>query len=77
MTCLIEHDAMIDIPAWLRSLRLHKYTTTFENMKWRAMVKLNDQQLDQLGVAALGARRKMLKMFQNIIEEAHKQGIRV
>lgn len=68
---------MIDIPAWLRSLRLHKYTTTFEHMKWRAMVKLNDQQLDQLGVAALGARRKMLKMFQNIMEEAEKQGIRV
>ncbi|KAG6335611.1 hypothetical protein ID866_3468 [Astraeus odoratus] len=53
-----------DIPAWLRSLRLHKYTPNFEKMKWQDMVVLDDGGLEAKGVAALGARRKMLKTFE-------------
>ncbi|KAI6042659.1 hypothetical protein EDC04DRAFT_908942 [Pisolithus marmoratus] len=53
-----------DIPAWLRSLRLHKYTPNFEKMKWQDMVVLDDAALEAKGVAALGARRKMLKTFE-------------
>ncbi|RIB28019.1 hypothetical protein C2G38_1883496, partial [Gigaspora rosea] len=52
-----------DIPAWLRSLRLHKYTAVFEGMKWQDIIELDDASLEQKGVAALGARRKMLKEF--------------
>ncbi|OUM65504.1 hypothetical protein PIROE2DRAFT_22632, partial [Piromyces sp. E2] len=52
-----------DIPTWLRSLRLHKYTPIFESMSWKEMVILNDDELTQKGVAALGARRKLLKVF--------------
>lgn len=50
-----------DIPAWLRSLRLHKYTPTFEKYKWEDMIKMDDAALEQAGVSALGARRKLLK----------------
>lgn len=53
-----------DIPAWLRSLRLHKYTPNFEKMQWQDMVMLDDAGLEAKGVAALGARRKMLKTFE-------------
>ncbi|KZV84768.1 hypothetical protein EXIGLDRAFT_623795, partial [Exidia glandulosa HHB12029] len=53
-----------DIPAWLRSLRLHKYTPNFEGMSWRDMVMLDEAALEAKGVAALGARRKMLKTFE-------------
>ncbi|KAI8930207.1 hypothetical protein BC831DRAFT_379506, partial [Entophlyctis helioformis] len=53
-----------DIPGWLRSLRLHKYTHIFENDDWRVMVKLSEEDLIGRGVAALGARRKMLKVFE-------------
>jgi hypothetical protein len=35
-------------------------------MKWQDMVKLNDEELTAKGVAALGARRKMLKVFENV-----------
>lgn len=55
-----------DIPAWLRSLRLHKYTPNFEKMRWQDMVILDDTGLEAMGVAALGARRKMLKTFETV-----------
>jgi len=55
-----------DVPAWLRSLRLHKYTTNFEGKKWQEIVVLDEAQLEEMGVAALGARRKMLKTFEAV-----------
>lgn len=57
---------LLDIPAWLRNLRLHKYNPIFESMKWQDMIKLDDDALAAKGVAALGARRKMLKMFEQV-----------
>ena len=45
-------------------MRLHKYTTIFENDDWRAIIRMNEEQLIEKGVAALGARRKMLKVFE-------------
>ncbi|KAI5989114.1 hypothetical protein EDD15DRAFT_2389184 [Pisolithus albus] len=60
----VDPALLEDIPAWLRSLRLHKYTPNFETMKWQDMVLLDDAALEAKGVAALGARRKMLKTFE-------------
>lgn len=60
----IDFALLHDIPAWLRSLRLHKYTPNFEKMKWQDIVILDDAGLEAKGVAALGARRKMLKTFE-------------
>jgi len=51
-----------DIPSWLRSLRLHKYTDNLKDLKWTELVELDDQGLENRGVAAVGARRKMLKV---------------
>jgi len=51
-----------DIPSWLRSLRLHKYTDNLKDLKWSDLVELDDQGLEDRGVNALGARRKMLKV---------------
>ncbi|KAG8917490.1 hypothetical protein FRC02_003080 [Tulasnella sp. 418] len=53
-----------DVPTWLRTLRLHKYTPNFEGMTWKEMVTMDDDQLEKIGVSALGARRKMLKTFE-------------
>lgn len=55
-----------DIPSWLRSLRLHKYTDNLKDMKWEDLVELDDKQLEARGVNALGARRKMLKVFEQV-----------
>ncbi|KAG1885220.1 hypothetical protein F4604DRAFT_1975304 [Suillus subluteus] len=60
----VDPALLHDIPAWLRSLRLHKYTPNFEKMKWQDMVVLDEAGLEAKGVAALGARRKMLKTFE-------------
>ena len=51
-----------DIPSWLRSLRLHKYTDNLKDFKWNELVELDDKGLEDRGVNALGARRKMLKV---------------
>ncbi len=53
-----------DVAAWLRQLRLHKYTPNFESSHWKEMVVMDDKALEDKGVAALGARRKMLKTFE-------------
>ena len=51
-----------DIPSWLRSLRLHKYSDNLKDYKWTDLVELDDKGLEERGVNALGARRKMLKV---------------
>lgn len=51
-----------DIPNWLRSLRLHKYTDNLKDLKWTELVELDDKGLEDRGVNALGARKKMLKV---------------
>lgn len=55
-----------DIPSWLRSLRLHKYTENLKDMNWIELVELDDKALEERGVNALGARRKMLKVFEQV-----------
>lgn len=51
-----------DIPSWLRSLRLHKYTDNLKDLKWSELIELDDKSLEARGVNALGARNKMLKV---------------
>ncbi|KAG2195051.1 hypothetical protein INT47_003917 [Mucor saturninus] len=68
---VVDMQLLQDVPAWLRSLRLHKYNPIFENYKWQDMLKMDDAALLSKGVAALGARRKLLKVFEQI--KAHCQ----
>ncbi|PKY04885.1 SAM domain protein [Aspergillus campestris IBT 28561] len=57
-----------DIPSWLRSLRLHKYTDHLKDLQWTELVELSDKALEDRGVNALGARNKMLKVFEQVRE---------
>jgi len=61
-----DPEMLNDIPGWLRGLRLHKYTQCFDGMTWQEMVVLNDEVLEQKGVAALGARRRLLRTFEHV-----------
>jgi hypothetical protein len=70
----VDPQLLNDIPAWLRSLRLHKYTPNFEGMKWQDMVVLDEAALENKGVAALGARRKMLKTFEIVRKKMGIEG---
>ncbi|KAH6912890.1 hypothetical protein BKA70DRAFT_778828 [Coprinopsis sp. MPI-PUGE-AT-0042] len=60
----VNPELLNDVSAWLRSLRLHKYTPNFEGCHWKDMVMMDEAALEAKGVAALGARRKMLKTFE-------------
>lgn len=62
----LDLDLLSDIGAWLRSLRLHKYTGNLADMSWQEIVNLSDADLESRGVKAQGARRKLLKMFEEI-----------
>lgn len=68
-----ELSVLNDVAAWLRHLRLHKYTPNFESSNWKEMVVMTDGDLEAKGVAALGARRKLLKTFRAVRE---KHGIK-
>ncbi|KAH9024803.1 hypothetical protein EDB85DRAFT_1818731, partial [Lactarius pseudohatsudake] len=60
-----EPSVLNDVAGWLRTPRLHKYTPNFEGMTWEEiMVVMDEQALEAQGVAALGARRKMLRTFE-------------
>jgi hypothetical protein len=59
-----DPEMLNDIPAWLRGLRLHKYTQCFEGLTWEEIVVLDDATLETKGVAALGARRRLLRTFE-------------
>lgn len=73
----IDFKLLNDISGWFRSMRLHKYTPLFEAMKWQEIIQMSDEQLTEKGVAALGARRKMIKVFEQVKIEASLKGISV
>ncbi|KAK7023055.1 hypothetical protein R3P38DRAFT_2957298 [Favolaschia claudopus] len=70
----VDPALLNDIPAWLRSLRLHKYTPNFDGMRWQDMVIMDEAALEAKGVAALGARRKMLKTFEIVRKKLGIEG---
>lgn len=59
-------ELLKNIPAWLKLLRLHKYTDCLKDIYWKDLIELNDAQLEEKGVKALGARRKLLKAFDAV-----------
>lgn len=59
-------ELLNNIPAWLKLLRLHKYTDSLKDIYWKDLVELSDEQLEEKGVKALGARRKLLKAFDTV-----------
>ncbi|TRM56937.1 hypothetical protein BD626DRAFT_516901 [Schizophyllum amplum] len=61
----VDPALLTDIPGWLRSLRLHK---------WQDMVVMDEAALEANGVAALGARRKMLKTFEIVRKKMGIEG---
>lgn len=62
-----------DVPAWLKTLRLHKYTIALQSTPWRELIYLDDKQLEEKGVSAMGARGKLLKAFE-IVRIAYEKG---
>jgi hypothetical protein len=60
----VDFDLMQDVQAWLRTLRLHKYADAFEGLSWQEVVQMTDD--------TIGARRKLLKVFENVMTHCQK-----
>ena len=52
----------MDIEAWLRGLGLERYAPAFRDneIDWEVLPKLTSEDLREIGVAAIGHRRKLL-----------------
>ena len=55
-------DHRIDIEAWLQGLGLARYAPAFRDneIDWEVLPKLTSEDLREIGVAAIGHRRKLL-----------------
>nr|XP_023695664.1 protein Smaug homolog 1 isoform X1 [Paramormyrops kingsleyae] len=62
-----EGSGMRDVPAWLKSLRLHKYASLFSTMTYDEMMSLTEQQLETQNVTK-GARHKIIISIQKLKE---------
>lgn len=63
---VVDKRLLKDVGLWLRTLRLHKYTENLKNLSWQQLIELDDKELENRGINALGARRKMLKVFEQV-----------
>lgn len=68
----VDFDLMQDVQAWLRTLRLHKYADAFEGLTWQQVVRMTDEDMEQAGVNTIGARRKLLKVFENVMNHCEQ-----
>ncbi|EPB68698.1 hypothetical protein ANCCEY_12210 [Ancylostoma ceylanicum] len=55
----------VDVPAWLKSLRLHKYTSLFAELSYEEMMTLDEAELERRNVTK-GARTKILQSIQKL-----------
>lgn len=71
---LTDVELLQNIPMWLKSLRLHKYTENLQQYNWEELTAMSDADLQKNGIAALGARNKLLKAFK-IVLDCKEQGL--
>jgi len=66
----------MDVGGWLRSLGLEEYEAAFRENKVDAAVlpKLTAEDLKDLGIAAVGDRRKLLEAISALRSDANAQG---
>ncbi|GMT11552.1 hypothetical protein PFISCL1PPCAC_2849 [Pristionchus fissidentatus] len=64
-----HRPGMKDVPYWLKTLRLHKYTAMFGDMEYVQMMALDEAELEIRGVTK-GARRKILQSIAKLKQRA-------
>jgi hypothetical protein len=59
---LAEPKSPMDVATWLQSLGLERYAPAFRDneIDWEVLPKLTSEDLKEIGVAAIGHRRKLL-----------------
>eukprot|EP00794_Sanderia_malayensis_P020007 gene20007-21968_t len=64
------HPGMKDVPQWLKTLRLHKYSNIFSDLTYEEMMDLTEEYLEKKDVTK-GARNKILVCIQKLKERHH------
>lgn len=64
---IVNIVGMINIPQWLKSLRLHKYNWVFTNLTYESMLTITDDYLLRLNITK-GARDKLLMCIGKLKE---------
>jgi len=64
-TFLEPDSGMLDVPGWLKSLRLHKYQYLFAKLTYDEMLQLDEEKLEEYKVTK-GTQKKVLKIYKNI-----------
>ena len=59
----------MDIAAWLQGLGLERYVPAFRDneIDWEVLPKLTSEDLREIGVAAIGHRRKLLDAIAALV----------
>lgn len=65
-----DPTGMRDVPAWLKSLRLHKYVQLFSQLTYEEMLALSEEWLASQGVTK-GARHKIILSVKKLRERYH------
>ena len=60
---------MRNVPDWLKSLRLHKYTTLIMTLDYQDMLELTEEKLEEMRVTK-GAVRKIANSIQKLKERS-------
>jgi hypothetical protein len=60
---------MRNVPDWLKSLRLHKYTNLIMSMTYQEMLELTEEELEKINVTK-GAARKIANSIQKLKERS-------
>jgi len=66
----------MDIAAWLQGLGLERYVPAFRDneIDWEVLPKLTSEDLREIGVAAIGHRRKLLDAIRRARRhDAHRR----
>lgn len=66
-TFMEEGSGMRDVPLWLKSLRLHKYASLFQQLTYEEMMNLNEEWLGQQAITK-GARNKIVLNIKKLLE---------
>src|SRR5215470_12641258 len=69
---LSSEGQLMDIAAWLQDLGLERYVSAFRDneIDWEVLPKLTSEDLREIGVAAIGHRRKLLDAIAALCTEA-------
>src|SRR6516164_533681 len=68
----------MDIEAWLQGLGLERYVPAFRDneIDWEVLPKLTSEDLREIGVAAIGHRRKLLDAIATLGASAPTAAVR-